>query len=136
MKYRQSMNLFSKAAEKVGNVRDEKRYDVQLPARVLIEGEAGEAPAEGLALLEDVSATGARLLMEVPVPPNRVVTFEVPGTNFSGKGRVVFNRTLETPMKIRFVVGLGRQVRGSRRKAWNREWRGMALRPVDSEAAR
>jgi hypothetical protein len=108
---------------------------VQLPARVLIEGEAGEAPAEGLALLEDVSATGARLLMEVPVPPNRVVTFEVPGTNFSGKGRVVFNRTLETPMKIRFVVGLGRQVRGSRRKAWNREWRGMALRAVDSEAA-
>jgi hypothetical protein len=134
MKYRQSMNLFSKAAEKVGNVRDEKRYHVQLPARVFIEAEDGAPPAEGIALLEDVSATGARLLMEVPVPPNRVVTFDVPGTNFSGKGRVVFNRTLETPMKIRFVVGLGRQVRGSRRKAWNREWRGMALRAVDNEA--
>jgi hypothetical protein len=133
MKYRQSMNLFSKAAEKVGNVRDEKRYYVQLPARVFIEGEDGAPPAEGLALLEDVSATGARLLMEMPVPPNRVVAFDVPGTNFSGKGRVVFNRTLETPMKVRFVVGLGRQVRGSRRKTWNREWRGMALRAIDNE---
>jgi cellulose synthase (UDP-forming) len=128
MKYRQSMNLFSKAVEKVGNVRDEKRYDVQLPARVLIEGEDGAPPAEGLALLEDVSASGARLLMEVPVPPNRLVTFEVPGTSFSGKGRVVFNRTLETPMKVRFVVGLGVQRRGSRLRAWSREWRGMPLR--------
>jgi len=107
-----------------------------LPARVVIEGEDGEPPTEGLALLEDVSARGARLLMEVPVPPNRVVHFDVPGTTFSGNGRVVFNRILESPMKVRFVVGLGRQARESRFTVWTREWRGLALGPVDQEATR
>ncbi|HEY8852555.1 MAG TPA: glycosyltransferase, partial [Gemmatimonadaceae bacterium] len=62
MKYRQSLNLFNKAVEMVANIRGEKRFFVQLPARVLIEGEEGEPPTEGLALLEDVSARGARLL--------------------------------------------------------------------------
>jgi len=131
MKYRQSLNLFNKAVEMVANIRGEKRFFVQLPARVTIEGEDGELPTEGLALLEDVSARGARLLMEVPVPPNRLVQFEVPGTTFSGAGRVVFNRTLESPMKVRFVVGLGRQARESRFKVWTREWRSIALGPVD-----
>ena len=136
MKYRQSLNLFNKAVEFVANIRGEKRFFVQLPARVVIEGEDGEPPTEGLALLEDVSAKGARLLMEVPVPPNRLIQFEVPGTTFSGAGRVVFNRTLESPMKVRFVVGLGRQARESRFKVWTREWRGLALGPVDQEATR
>ncbi|MDQ6872671.1 MAG: glycosyltransferase [Gemmatimonadota bacterium] len=136
MKYRQSLNLFNKAVEMMANIRGEKRFFVQLPARVLIEGEEGEPPTEGLALLEDVSAKGARLLMEVPVPPNRLVQFEVPGTTFSGAGRVVFNRTLESPMKVRFVVGLGRQARESRFKVWTREWRSIALGPVDQEATR
>jgi cellulose synthase (UDP-forming) len=136
MKYRQSLNLFNKAVEMVANIRGEKRFFVQLPALVTIEGEDGEPPTEGLALLEDVSARGARLLMEVPVPPNRLVQFEVPGTTFSGAGRVVFNRTLESPMKVRFVVGLGRQARESRFKVWTREWRTIALGPVDQEATR
>jgi cellulose synthase (UDP-forming) len=136
MKYRQSLNLFNKAVEMVANIRGEKRFFVQLPARVLIEGEEGEPPTEGLALLEDVSARGARLLMEVPVPPNRLVQFDVPGTTFSGNGRVVFNRTLESPMKVRFVVGLGRQARESRFKVWTREWRSLTIGPVDQEATR
>ncbi len=136
MKYRQSLNLFNKAVELVANIRGERRFFVQLPARVVIEGEEGESPTEGLALLEDVSAKGARLLMEVPVPPNRLVTFDVPGTTFSGSGRVVFNRSLESPMKVRFVVGLGRQARESRFRVWTREWRSLALGPVDQEATR
>ncbi|MEA2707101.1 MAG: hypothetical protein QOH22_1889 [Gemmatimonadaceae bacterium] len=136
MKYRQSLNLFNKAVEMVANIRGEKRFFVQLPARVVIEGEEGEPPTEGLALLEDVSARGARLLMEVPVPPNRLIQFDVPGTTFSGNGRVVFNRTLESPMKVRFVVGLGRQARESRFKVWTREWRSLAVGPVDQEATR
>jgi cellulose synthase (UDP-forming) len=136
MKYRQSQNLLSRAVELFANIRDEKRFYVQLPARVVIEGEDGEAPTEGLALLEDVSPSGARLLMEVPVPPLRLVTFEVPGTSFSGNGRVVFSRVLESPMRVRFVVGLGRQARESRFKVWTREWRGLALGPVDQGATR
>jgi hypothetical protein len=88
MKYRQSLNLFGKAVEMLANIRGERRYRVQLPARVSIEDDDGEqTQVEGLALLEDVSPSGARLLMETPVTPGRVVNFEVPGTSFSGKGR-------------------------------------------------
>ena len=135
MQYRQSQNLLSKAAEYVANIRGERRYLVQLPARITIESPDGAAPIEGLALLEDVSPSGARLLMEIPVPPQTLVTFEVPGTSFSGAGRVVFNRVLESPMKARFVVGLIRQARESRLKAWTREWRGIAL-GANGEATR
>ena len=136
MKYRQSINLLNRTVELIANIRGEKRYVVQLPARVEIDGADGEPPTEGLALLEDLSPSGARLLMEVPVPPDRVVHFDVPGTNFSGKGRVVFNRVLESPMKVRFVVGLGRQARESRLRVWTREWRGLTIGPVDQEATR
>jgi hypothetical protein len=137
MKYRQSLNLFSRAVEMFANIRGERRYFVQLPARIVIEAdENDEVPVEGLALLEDVSARGARLLMEVPVAPNRTISFEVPGTNFSGKGRVVFNRVLESPMKVRFVVGLGREARESRLRTWTREWRSIAMRTAEQEIAR
>lgn len=134
MKYRQSQSLLSRAVEVVGNARGEKRFYIQLPARVVIDGADGEPPTDGLALLEDMSPSGARLLMEVPVPPDRVVTFDVPGTTLSGKGRVIFNRVLESPMKVRFVVGLARQARESRLKAWTREWRSVAIDPVDEGA--
>ena len=135
MKYRQSLNLLSKAAEMVANIRGERRYLVQLPARVIIENE-DEPPTESLALLEDVSPRGARLLMETPVAPQTEVTFEVPGTSFSGKGRVVFNRVLESPMKVRFVVGLVRMPRESRFRTWTRDWRSVTLRAADQKAAR
>ncbi len=131
MKYRQSLNLFGKAVEMLANIRGERRYTVQLPARVTVEEDGDETPVNGLALLEDVSASGARLLMETPVMPGRVVNFEVPGTSFSGKGRAVFNRMLESPMKVRFVVGLGREARESRLRMWTREWRSLTVGPVE-----
>ena len=135
MKYRQSVNLLSKAAEMVANIRGERRYLVQLPARVIIENQAGEPATELLALLEDVSQGGARLLMETPIAPQTVVTFEVPGTSFSGKARVVFNRILESPMKVRFVVGLARMPRESRFRTWTRDWRSVTLRAGNQKAA-
>jgi cellulose synthase (UDP-forming) len=134
MKYRQSVNLLSKAAEMVADIRGERRYLVQLPARVIIENE-DEPPTESLALLEDVSQRGARLLMETPVAPQTLLTFEVPGTSFSGKGRVVFNRILESPMKVRFVVGLVRMPRESRFRTWTRDWRSVTFRGADQKAA-
>ncbi|HEX9310709.1 MAG TPA: glycosyltransferase [Gemmatimonadaceae bacterium] len=130
MKYRQSVTFLSKASEFVADIRGERRYSVQLPARVVIEGEDGEPPTKGLALLDDLSPRGARLLMEIPVAPSSVVYFEVPGTSFSGIGRVVFDRALESPMKVRFVVGLQRETRESRLRAWTREWRTLTLGPV------
>ena len=132
MKYRQSVNLLGRTAEMIANIRGEKRYRVKLPARVVVEGDSGEE-TEGLALLEDLSPGGARLLMETPVAPNSIIHFEVPGTTFSGKGRVVFNRILESPMKTRFVVGIGREARESRLRVWTREWRSLTLGPADQK---
>jgi len=136
MKYRQSLDLFSKAVELVANVRRERRFVVQLPAHVAIEGIDGEPPIEGLALLEDISPSGARLLMEMPVAPQTIVSFEVPGTSFSGRGEVVFNRMLESPMKVRFVVGLKREPRESRFRTWTHDWRSIARGSVDQESTR
>lgn len=99
---------------------------MQLPAEVLVAAQ-GDDPAEaGLALLEDVSPHGARLLMETPVAPGRRISFEVPGTSFTGQGTVIFNRTLESPMRVRFVVGIIRDRKQSRFKAWRRERRELA----------
>jgi hypothetical protein len=118
----------------LANIRGERRYSVKLPARVIVEGADPDTPPEALALLEDMSPGGARLLMETPVAPNSIINFEVPGTTFSGRGRVVFNRILESPMKTRFVVGVGREARESRLRAWTREWRSLTLGPADQKA--
>lgn len=133
MKYRQSVNLVGRTVQMLANIRGERRYSVKLPARVTVEGDTAETQTEGLALLEDLSPRGARLLMEIPVAPNTVISFEVPGTSFSGKGRVMFNRILESPMKTRFVVGVEREARESRLRAWTREWRSLTLGPADQK---
>jgi cellulose synthase (UDP-forming) len=129
MQYRQSTNLFTRAVEAFGNIRGERRYQVQLPAEISVDAD-GDDPAEaGLGLLEDISPRGARLLMETPVAPGRRISFEVPGTSFSGQGTVIFNRTLESPMRVRFVVGIIRDPKKSRLKTWTREWRALGQTP-------
>ncbi len=130
MQYRQNTNLFTRAAEVFGNIRGERRFKVQLPAEVSVEGQGDDSPEAGLALLEDVSPHGARLLMETPVAPGRRISFKVPGTSFSGQGTVIFNRTLESPMRVRFVVGIIRDRKQSRFRAWRQERR--ALGRVES----
>src|SRR5438132_505599 len=67
-----------------------------------------------------VSPHGARLLMEAPVEPGRTVSYEVPGTQYSGSGTVLFNRPLESPLRVRFVVGLAGQRKP--RFAWRFPW--------------
>jgi hypothetical protein len=135
MQYRQSTNLFIRAAEVFGNIRGERRFQVQLPAEVSVE-EDGDDPAEGgLALLEDVSQRGARLLMETPVAPGRRISFEVPGTSLAGRGTVIFSRMLESPMRVRFVVGIIRDPKESRLKSWTREWKSIAQGNAERRAA-
>jgi hypothetical protein len=38
---------------------------------------------------------------------------------------------LESPMKVRFVVGLDREARESRLRMWTREWRNLTVGPVE-----
>ncbi|HEX6559513.1 MAG TPA: hypothetical protein VF021_08620, partial [Longimicrobiales bacterium] len=52
------------------------------------------------------SSGGARLLLEHDVEPGTAIRFEVPGTHLAGTGEVVFARMLESPMSVRFTVGV------------------------------
>lgn len=108
MTHRQSLNLFNRAVEVIGNIRGERRVLVQLPARITVSPPDTEEKEERIGLLEDVSKNGARLLLAVPVPPGSNVSYEVPGTSYSGAGTAVFNRALESPMNTRFVVGVAK----------------------------
>ena len=106
-RYRQSLDVFAKANELMRNARSSRRYSVQLPAHVTIEAGANEQPAEETrGLLEELSVRGARLLVENPISPGTVVHFNVPGTRLRGSGNVVFSHALESPMSVRFSVGL------------------------------
>ena len=79
----QSQNLLSKAAEFVADV-GERENSVQLPAHHDREPGWRGPPIEGLAMLEVMGQSeGAQLLVEIPVPPQTLVTFEVPGTSFT-----------------------------------------------------
>jgi hypothetical protein len=64
---------------------------------------------EQVALLEEVSASGARLVTDHPLPPGTPLEYEVPGTDIRGHGRVVFARVFETPVGTRFALGVQRE---------------------------
>ena len=118
-RYRQSLDLFARTSELMHNSRSrQRRLDVRLAAEVSVEA-TEELPAEKLgALLEEVSETGARLLLDRPVAPGRTLVFHVPGSTLHGKGQVVFTTALESPASGRYSVGVSlqpRQERGQRR---------------------
>ena len=108
-RYRQSLDFFGKASEVFSNARGGRRYTVQLPVQLSIEGPDGTVRDETGGLLEEVSARGARLLVENPIAPGTTVRFGVAGTTLEGVGRVVFSSALESPMSVRFNVGLALQ---------------------------
>ena len=107
LRYRQSMPLFDHVAGWLNDQRSAKRRLVQLPAVVRVRPKGANALVDtGIALLENVSSHGAQLIMENPLEPGTPVRFDVPGTALSGRGRVVFSRAFESPMNVRFAVGL------------------------------
>lgn len=111
-KYRQSVDLLSRAAEVMRNSRASFRRFVHLPAVVSVMHEDGREE-QVPAMLEEISSGGAGLLVENPLPPGTTVTFEVPGTELRHRGEVVFSRALESPMRVSFAIGvrLERKVR-------------------------
>ena len=105
-RYRQSLDLFTRTGELMNNSRGTPRLGVQLAARVQVEqGDAGLAETLR-GMLDEISASGARLILDTPVAPGRTVRFEVPGTTLRGRGTVVFSTALESPISVRFTVGL------------------------------
>jgi cellulose synthase (UDP-forming) len=106
-RYRQSIPMIDHVAGWLNDRRAAKRRLVQLPAIVRVRPKGTRALVDtGIALLEDASAYGARLIMENPLEPGTPLRFEVPGTSLSGRGTVVFSRAFESPMNVRFAVGV------------------------------
>jgi cytoskeletal protein CcmA (bactofilin family) len=86
------------------NIRGETRVSVGMPAEVFVGPREGRLI--GLALLEDVSPVGARIVIDHPVQPDSIVRLAIPGTTLDVTGKVVFVHALETSLGMRFVVGM------------------------------
>ena len=108
-RYRSTLRLLSRTSEWVRDARRERRRRVHLPARVVVGGRSAQAgPGRRTALLEEISRGGARLVMDEPVAPGAPIVYRVPGTDIRGRGRVVFSRAEETPIGVRFAIGVRR----------------------------
>jgi cellulose synthase (UDP-forming) len=102
------LGLVSRAFGWLTSTRRERRETVNLPARVTVSvRRPGEKRRrEQVALLEEVSASGARLVTDVPLAPGTPLEYEVPGTDIRGRGHVVFARVFETPVGTSFALGV------------------------------
>ncbi|HST57403.1 MAG TPA: glycosyltransferase [Longimicrobium sp.] len=106
----QTPRFFDRTLDWVRNARREQRRPVRMPATVTV-GNGRKRGKQRVGFLEEISAGGARLVMDEPIAPHSVVHFEVPGTRIHGSGRVVFARAIETPIGVRFAVGVQRKRR-------------------------
>jgi hypothetical protein len=108
MKYRQSIDIFTRASEVVQNLRGTRRRLAGLPAQVYVNGASDADPAKlsDLMILEDVSASGARLVGAAPIAPGTSITFNVPGAKFSGAGTVRHVQALQSSVAVLFSMGI------------------------------
>jgi cellulose synthase (UDP-forming) len=107
MRYRQSVDILTRAAEVVRNLRGERRRLVGLPATVdIASGNISNAAAPRMLVLEDVSARGARLIGAEAIAPGTAVKFTVAGASLSGSGVVRHVQTLQTAKSVLFSMGI------------------------------
>ncbi|HEU0298161.1 MAG TPA: glycosyltransferase [Longimicrobium sp.] len=108
--FRESVDLFEVARQRLRNRRAERRQIVQLPVLVEVDahGEGWEAAQQLVGVLDDSSRSGASLVMSVPLPQGARVRFATPGTDMTGEGVAMYSQRLETPVGISFSVGVAR----------------------------
>ena len=122
-RYRQSIHFVARASERLRNMRHGRRQPVQLPARLSVEDNDSGSPRHAGAVLVELSARGASLLIDTPIPAGSLVRFEVPGTLVRGSGRVVSTHALESSLGVRFSVGLALDQGAERHRArWLTSW--------------
>jgi len=112
-RYRESVPLFAHAFERLSDLRIGRRREVRLPVAVRVCDAEMITCELGLGLLEEMSQSGARLILEQPVEPGSRVQWEVPGTSMRGNGVAVFNRAFESMTNVRFAVGVRRDRNGA-----------------------
>jgi cellulose synthase (UDP-forming) len=106
-RYRQSVDIMSRATEVLRNLRSEPRRVVRLPAQIAVQAEERTEPRVlDLLILEEISRSGARLVGDYLIEPGTWVAFEVPGTGIRGAGTVRYARALETSMAVHFAMGV------------------------------
>jgi cellulose synthase (UDP-forming) len=104
IRYRQSIDIVTRASEVMHNLRGGRRRLVGLPAR--IRTEAVSAPVSRTFILEDYSKAGARLIGDAPIAPGTRLSFEVPGGSVKGTGTVRHVESLQTDLAVLFSIGL------------------------------
>jgi hypothetical protein len=108
--------------DRLVNTRADRRHAVGLPAMI---GGTSEVSGDfdlGMGLLEEESDGGARFILDNPLAPGAEISWAVPGTGITGKGVVVFSRSLESRLRPRFVVGVQRSAPALNRFATIRRW--------------
>jgi cellulose synthase (UDP-forming) len=107
-RYRQSIDIVTRASEVMRNTRRERRRIARLPAHVTIElGDDGTlAKLPEMFIVEDLSPGGAQLIGDVPLTPGTRLTFEVPGAAMTAAGVVRHARPLETSMGVLYTMGV------------------------------
>lgn len=103
-KYRQSIDLLTRAHEIMRNLRGQRRRLAGLPARIVSGTEQNGVP--GTLILEEMSASGARLIGATPIPPGTRIAFEVPGASVAGSGVVRHVQMLPTAAAALFSMGI------------------------------
>jgi cellulose synthase (UDP-forming) len=101
---RPTADLMEGAAAWLRNGRTERRHQLGVP--VVVQTEPATSTLEQLGVLEEISNSGARLVLDHPIAPGTAVSYRVPGTEFTGRGTVVVTRAWETALGVRFAVGL------------------------------
>jgi hypothetical protein len=119
MKYRQSIDILTRANEVVRNLRGGRRQLAGLPAQVEV-NVAGSVQPLGLMILEDISDGGARLVGGAPITPGSSITFSVPGASFRGSGVVRHVQALQTSVAVLFSIGVEFEEDPTPQRSWLR----------------
>jgi cellulose synthase (UDP-forming) len=108
LKYRQSIDILTRASEVVRNRRRERRSLVRLPVRVSLTSDGGQSTvsAAELFILEELSERGARLLGRAFIAPGTEITFQVPEHGTVRRGMVQYVNVFETPLAVTFSMGI------------------------------
>jgi cellulose synthase (UDP-forming) len=120
-RFRQSLPILENVVERFINPREGHRRTVALPALTVSTSDDGDTDL-GIGLLEEESQGGARFILDNPLEPGTDIRWEVPGTTIAGRGTVVFSRSVESPLRASFVVGVERAREPSTRFAAFRRW--------------
>jgi cellulose synthase (UDP-forming) len=132
LRYRQSIDILTRAGEVLHDFRWRRRRLVGLPAVVQVPALRPEGrQSKRLFILEDMSEAGATLIGDAAIPPGTALSFTIPGSPVTGRGIVRHVRSLETSLAVLFSIGVAFDEPKRRSLPWrSRLSRGAAAVPL------